>query len=117
MLEAARAQAIAIAREDFERTVAILREENSTLRRMLEATAARADTLSIELARSLVVQAPALRPAPASVPPRRTSADPIKGLGNVLDPIPLGNPEGEFDSVRAASLMAAEDDDGVASAA
>lgn len=106
--QAARAEC----RQDFERTLAVLREENSTLRRMVESASTRADTLATELARSLVIQAPAPKPGPAVPPPvRRTSPDPIAGLGNLLDPVPLGHPEGEFDRVSAASLMAITDDD------
>ena len=101
------------ARADFERTLAVLREENSTLRRMLEGASTRADTLATELARSLVMQAPpSPKPGPAVPPPvRRTSVDPIAGLGNLLDPVKIGAPEGEFETVRAASLMAVTDDD------
>lgn len=102
-------------RADFERTLTVLREENSTLRRMVEAQSARADMLLLELTKSTVH---AVNSAPINTggPPvtatrRPTSADPIRGLGNVLDPVKLGHPDGEFTSEAAASLMAAEDDD------
>lgn len=115
-LDAARAAALASARAEFERTLIVLREENSTLRRMLEAAATRADTLLTELARSLVVQAtPA--PTPGPRPRLPVSADPIRGLGNVFDHLKPGDPDGEFASLAAASLMAAEDDDGAAATA
>lgn len=108
--------ALESSRLDSERTLAVLREENSTLRRMLEATAARADTLTTELARSLVMTAPAPRPGGLTPPPPAvrvpTSPDPIRGLGNILDPVPFTDPDGEFRSVEAASLMAVEEDDG-----
>jgi hypothetical protein len=103
-------------RADFERTLAVLREENSTLRRMLEAASRRADDLSVALAKSVVVQATPL-PAPPSIPRKRTSAEAIQGLGNLLDPVPFGDTTGLFDNARAASLMAAEDDDGAAATA
>ena len=96
------------ARADYERTLAVLREENSTLRRMLEASSARADTLTLELAKTVVVQ-PTPRPAPPSIS-RRASRDPIPGLGNLLDPVPFGDAAGSFATEAAASLMGAEDD-------
>jgi len=108
---------VALAHDNFERTLAVLREENSMLRRVLETASARADQLTTEYVRALVVQP---TPLPTTQEPRPalhrpTGKDPIKGLGNVLDPVPFGHPEGAFDSQRAASLMAAEeDDDGVA---
>jgi hypothetical protein len=101
------------ARVEFERTLAVLREENSTLRRMLEASALRADSLTTEVARSLVVQpTPGPTPPPAALVGLRkpTGRDPIQGLGNVLDPVPIGDPHGEFSSLRAASLMMAEEE-------
>lgn len=114
-LEAARAQAIATARTDFERTLAVLREENSTLRRMLEAASQRADGLALEIAKSMVIQA---TPPPQPVEVKRTSRDPIAGLGSIFDPVAHDHPEATFTDARAASLMAAEeDDDGVSDAA
>lgn len=111
--------ALRTAREDFERTLVVLREENSTLRRMLEAAATRADALLTELAKSVAVQ-PTPKPAPAPVADRRpTSKDPIEGLGNVLDPVDFGHHAATFNSPRAASLMLADDEspDGAAAAA
>lgn len=100
--------ALTCTRDTFERTLAVLREENSTLRRLFEAAAARADQLALELTKAVVIQ-PTPRPL-AAVPPRRTSREPVPGVGNVLDPVTLGDPAGMFDTVAAASLMAAEDD-------
>jgi len=108
---------VALAHDNFERTLAVLREENSMLRRVLETASARADQLTTEYVRAL-----AMNPMPGGPTPpppiagrRPTSPDPIRGLGNVLDPVKIGDPDGEFSSLRAASLMAAEeDDDGVA---
>lgn len=118
-LEAARASARGEAREDFERTLAILREENSTLRRLLEAQTARADQLAIDLIRGLAVQAPRINTGgpPVTSIRRPTGKDPIAGLGNYLDEVPIGDPNGLFTSAAAASLMAAEEDDGPATAA
>lgn len=100
------------AREGYERTLAVLREENSTLRRMVEASNSRGDSLTTELARSLVVQPtpPPVLAAPTLIR-RPTSPDPIRGLGNVLDPVKIGDPDGEFESIDAASLMAIEESD------
>lgn len=91
-------------RQDFERTLAVLREENSTMRRLFEAATTRADTLAAEMARQIVLaQAPV---STAVVPPRaRTSRDPIAGLGNVLDPVPIGDPDGLFATLDEASLL------------
>jgi hypothetical protein len=99
------------AREDFERTVAVLREENSTWRRAFEAATARADALLTELTRSVAGIQPVAAPPPVPAPPRRTTKDPIDGLGNVLDPVPLGDPMGMFTTERAASLMLADEDE------
>lgn len=104
-------QALLAARSDFERTLAILREEVSSLTRSLERANRRNDDLSLELARSLVVQ-PTLTPAPPSIVRKPTARDPISGLGNLLDDVPLGDPAGLFESAAAASLMSAEEDDG-----
>lgn len=106
-------------REHFERTVAVLREENSTLRRMLEAAQRRQDELLGELVKSLATTAAPARQPLASAPPKRTSRDPIDGLGNVLDPVPYDHAMASFTSERAASLMGAEDEDtdGVSAAA
>lgn len=97
----------------FERTLAVLREENSTLRRLCEQTAQRADALAAETIRALVAQSGvgpdarrpvmAERPDPPARP--RTSRHPIPGLGNVLDPVPLGDPNGTFASEADASLL------------
>lgn len=103
-------EAFAAMRETFERTLAVVREENATLRRMLEAQTARADRLSLEITKSAAVS-PLPRPEPAAVPRRRTSRDPIEGLGNVLEPVGFEDEHATFTSERAASLMAAEDDD------
>jgi len=91
----------------FERTLAILREENSTLRRLFELTTNRADNLAGELARSLVVGAfgPDARRPTMAVPHPPTSRDPINGLGNVLDPVPFDDPRGQFKSEAEASLL------------
>lgn len=107
------------ARADFERTLVILREENSTLRRMLEAQTARADQLATDLIRGLAVQAPRITTGgpPVTAIRRPTGKDPIAGLGNVLDPVDFGDPNGQFASAAAASLMAAEEDDGLTPAA
>jgi len=109
---------LAGAHDLFERTLAVLREENSMLRRVLETASARADQLTTEYVKALVVQPTSCSPTPPSpIPTRRpTSADPIRGLGNVLDPVKIGDPDGEFSSLRAASLMAAEEDDDGAAA-
>lgn len=114
-------EAFAAMRETFERTLAVVREENATLRRMLEKEAAHADRLLTEITKSLAVQAPtpvAHAGTPAR-PPARTSRDPIEGLGNVLEPVGFEDEHATFTSERAASLMAAEDedDDGVSDAA
>lgn len=106
---------------DFERTLVVLREENATLRRMLETSNARADQLANDLARSVIVSPGFTSPGPAGtpvseLPPRRTSTDPVRGVGNMLDPVPFTDPMGEFTDARAASLMAADEDD-VSSAA
>jgi hypothetical protein len=103
------------ARADYERTVVVLREENATLRRMLEAAQTRVDALTTDLVKSLAI-VPTPQPAPPSVS-RKTSTNPIRGLENLLDPLNLGDPNGEFSSERAASLMAAEDDDGAPASA
>lgn len=103
------------ARADFERTVAVLREENSTFRRLLEAADRRIDILLTEVAKASVVTATPV-PAPPSIVKRRTPNDPIRGLENLLDEVPLGHEAGSFDNARAASLMAAEDDDGAPAA-
>jgi len=107
---------------NFERTLAVLREENSTLRRMLEAEGARANQLLLELTKAAVLSAATSVAGPAaahvgSPPPRRTSKDPVPGVGNLLDPVPFGDKAGLFDTEAAASLMAAEDDDGISAAA
>jgi hypothetical protein len=104
------------ARADYERTVVVLREENATLRRMLEAAQARVDALTTDLVKSLAVTAPPVPTAPASLP-RRTPTDPIRGLGNLLDEVPFGDPAGSFADATAASIMAAEDDDGAPASA
>lgn len=106
-------------RDIFERTLCVLREENSTLRRMLEQSNSRADSLALDLARAVVVQAPAITPQVASVPPRRTSRDPIEGLGNIFAPVDYTHPDATFGNERAASLMQAEEDepDGATAAA
>jgi len=105
----------------YERTLTVVREENSTLRRMLEAAQARADAATAELVRSLAVTAAApAAPLRAAPPAGRTSRDPIEGLGNILDPVPFGDPNGMFSNERAASLMFAEeeqDEHGVSAAA
>lgn len=103
-------EAVARERETFERTLCVLREENSTLRRMLEQSNARADTLALDLARAVVVQTPVVTPQLASVPPRRTSRDPIEGLGNVFAPVPFDHADSTFNDARAASLMYAEEE-------
>jgi hypothetical protein len=96
-------------RTGFERTLAVLREENSTLRRLCEQTAQRADALTAETIRALVAQSAPLRPVMAERPDpparSRTSRHPIPGLGNVLDPVPLGDPNGTFASEADASLL------------
>jgi len=100
-------------RTGFERTLAVLREENSTLRRLCEQTAQRADALAAETIRALVAQSgvgpDARRPVIAERPDpparSRTSRHPIPGLGNVLDPVPLGDPNGTFASEADASLL------------
>ena len=105
------------ARVYFERTLVVLREENSMLRRVLETASARADQLTTEYVRALVVQpTPAPIATVTAMTRRPTSSDPIRGLGNVLDPVKIGDPDGEFTSLRAASLMAAEEDDDGAAA-
>jgi hypothetical protein len=99
--------ALADARATFERVIAVLREENSLLRRHLEAAHRRADEQATALVKSLVVSA---TPLPTVAPDRRpTSKDPIAGLGNVLDDLPLGHPDGVFTDERAASLMMADE--------
>lgn len=98
-------------RDDFERTLTVLREENSTLRRMLEAAQRRQDDLLAELVKSLATSAAPARPPLTVAPPKRTSKDPIEGLGNVLDPVGYDHPMASFTNERAASLMGAEDED------
>jgi hypothetical protein len=90
----------------FERTLTILREENSTLRRMLEQATKRADDLAGELARSFVLGAfgPDTR-RPTITAPVRTSRDAVPGLGNVFDPVALGDPRGTFATEDEASLL------------
>ena len=92
----------------FERTLTILREENATMRRMLEQATKRADDLAGELARSFVLGAfgPEMRrPVMTAPTPPRTSRDPINGLGNILDPLPFGDPRGTFQSEAEVSLL------------
>lgn len=93
--------------DSFERTLAVLREENATLRRLYEAEHARGDRLLDEIARQ-AVQYAMPRPMPPNIPtvPRaRTSRDPIGGLGNVLEPLPFGDPNGMFKSEQDAALV------------
>lgn len=103
-------------RETFERTLAVVREENATLRRMLEASDARARDLLLEITKAQAIQ-PTPRPE-ATRPIGRTPKDPIKGLENAFAPVTFEDPQASFTSARAASLMAVEDDDdGVTAAA
>jgi len=92
-------------RTDFERTLAILREENSTMRRMFEAAALRADNLAAEMARQIVLAQAPPHPALVSAEAPRTSRDPIHGLGNVFAPVPLGDPDGTYATEEEASLL------------
>lgn len=117
----ARAEATEAGRVEYERTLAVLREENSTLRRMLEATQRRADDATAELVKSLATSTRPVAAPLAAVPPAaaRTSRDPIKGLESMFDPVPFDHPLSSFTNERAASLMDAEDEktDGVSAAA
>lgn len=99
-------------RQDFERTLAILREENSTMRRLFEMATTRADALAADLARQIVLaQAPPV--GPTGPPLRtRTSRDPIAGLGNVFDPVKIGDPDGLFATLDEASLLFPSTDGG-----
>ena len=92
----------------FERTLTILREENATIRRMLEQATKRADDLAGELARSFVLGAfgPEMRRPTITAPaPPRTSRDAVPGLGNVFDPVAFDDPRGSFRSEAEASLL------------
>lgn len=92
--------------ESFERTLAVLREENATLRKLLEAAHARTDQQATELTRLLATSAvPRIAPNMPTVPRARTSRDPIEGLGNVFDPLPHGDPRGMFKSEMDAALV------------
>jgi hypothetical protein len=106
-------------REDFERTLIVLREENSLLRRLLEAAHRRSDQQAADLTRALTTAPPARPPltAPAEAP-RRTSKDPL-GVGSLFEPVDYKHPEATFTSADAAALMYAEDEgtDGVSAAA
>lgn len=93
--------------DTFERTLAVLREENTTLRKLLEAAHQRTDQQATELTRLLATSAvPRMAPNVPTVPPRpRTSRDPIDGLGNVFDPVDYKDPRGMFKSEQEAALV------------
>lgn len=122
MLWETKREALARQAETYERALAIVREENSQLRRLLDAAHRRTDQLTTDLVKSLATSAaPAALPltAPPPAVARRTSRDPIEGLGNAFDPVPYDHPLSSFTNERAASLMDAEDEetDGVPAAA
>lgn len=97
-------------REGFERTTAVLREENATLRRMLEGAQRRGDELSLELTKALAIGGVGpngtLTSRREPTPSRpATSRDPIRGLGDIFAPVPLGDPDGTFKELADASLL------------
>lgn len=101
------------AREEFERTLVVLREENSTFRKIAEGASARADSLVAELAKSIVVSAPPPRaPAMPTVPIAPTSKDPIRGLGDVFAPVDFTDPDSTFKNIDEASLLFPSTDGG-----
>lgn len=97
-------------REGFERTSAVLREENTTLRRMLEASHRRAEELSLELTKAFAIGGVgpngtlAARREPTA-PRAQTSRDPIRGLGDIFAPVKLGDPDGTFKTEDEATLL------------